>query len=169
MVMIYLGILRSYWFQQDVGAFVPRYKCGASLQTCSSVRSQRWGFSPPGDGAAPVWCYQAPQTLCRRHVQAGEPSHSLWPPAHPDRAQWPSPCQEQQLRCGSASPASTGVQGPPGGGVRSSRATLQVEFDKIYRNPLMENKVIKKKPIISQNHSLMLYQEQDFFPPEDSG
>lgn len=121
-IMIYFGT--HYMFQQDIGAFLPRYKCGASLQTCSSVRSQRWGFSPPVDGAAPVWCYQAPQTLCRPHVQAGEPFHSLWPPAHPDRAQWPSPCQEQQLRCGSASLASTRVQGPLGGEVRSSRVTL---------------------------------------------
>lgn len=143
--MFYFGIYRSYWFQQDISAFLPQYKCGAFLRTCSSVRSQRWGSSPPADGAAPVWCYQAPQTLCRRHAQAGAPFRSRWPPAHPDRAQWPSPCQEQQLQCGSASPASTKAQGPPAGGLRSSRATLQVEFDNIYRNPLMKNKVKNTK------------------------
>lgn len=134
----------SIWsiYVSKIYAFLPQCKCGASLQTCSSVRSQRWGFSPPAGGATPIWCYQVQQTRCTHRVQAGAPFHWPRPPARPDRVQWLSPCQGQQLQYGSASPASTEVQGPPDGGVQSSTVTLPVEVDNIWRNPLMENKKI---------------------------
>lgn len=142
-------------------AFLPQYKCDASLQTCSSVGIQRWGFSPPVDGAAPVWCCQAPRTPCTHRARAGAPFRSLWPPALHDRAQWPSPCQEQQWQCGSASPASTEVQGPPDGRVQWSTVTSQVGVDNICRSPLMENRQSgRQKFIWSQHH--MLYKRRNY-------
>lgn len=95
----------------------PQYKCGASLQTCSSVRNQRSGSSRPEDGAAPAWCCRAPQTPCRRRARAGAPCRSPWPPARPDTEPWPSPCQVRRWQCGSDAQASTQIQGRPGGGV----------------------------------------------------
>lgn len=92
------------------------------------------------DGAAPVWCSRAPQTPCTHRAQAGAPFHSLWLPERPDREKSPSPCQEQRLRCGSAFPASTQVQGSLDGGLQSWTVTLPVEDDNICRNPLMENR-----------------------------
>lgn len=78
----------------------PRYKYDAFLLTCSSARSPRWGSSLLEDGAAPAWCCRAPRTPCRRRDRAGAPSRSPWPPARPDTAPWPSPCQGQRWRCG---------------------------------------------------------------------
>lgn len=112
-----LSLIPLAGFQCSIDAVSPQYKCGASLQTCSSVRSQRLGSFPPEDEGAPAWCCQAPQTPCRRHAQEGAPCHSPWPPARPDTEPWPSPCQGRLWLCGSASPASTAMQAHPDGGL----------------------------------------------------
>lgn len=118
----------------------PLYKCGATLQPCSSVGSQRWGSSPPEGGAAPAWCCPAPRTRCRRRAPAGAPCRSPWHRACRGTEPWPSPCREQRWLRGSVYPASTGTQGRPAGGTPSSNGPSGVRHGDIWKSlPLNEH------------------------------
>lgn len=130
----------SYLFKADLtkpNGISPQYKYGAFLQTCSSVKSQRWGSSRPEDAAAPAWCFQAPRTPCRRRAQATAPCHSLWPPARPGTVPWPSPCLEQQWQCDSVFPGSTATQEPPGEGAPSLKVPWWVWVENICKDQLL--------------------------------